>query len=47
MSKANKSKQNVTADIPKCPICGRRSTVRRIDESAHYCDHCRQAFAKS
>lgn len=46
MSKAKKAKQNVNPDMPKCPICGRRSTVRRIEESMHYCDHCKQAFAK-
>ena len=43
MSK-NKKTPKPSSDVPKCPICGRRSTVRHLEERTHYCDHCRQAF---
>lgn len=37
-------KTSPKSDLPKCPVCGRRSTVRQLHERMHYCDHCRQAF---
>ena len=30
-------------DMPKCPICGRRSTVRKSGED-FFCVHCREMF---
>jgi ribosomal protein L37AE/L43A len=44
MKKNAGKKQSTNSNLPKCPICGRKSTVRRLDERMHYCDHCRQAF---
>lgn len=44
MSKASKQKKPAATDMPKCPICGRRSTVRRVEGGMYYCDHCHQAF---
>ncbi|MHB0969778.1 MAG: hypothetical protein ACYC7A_15145 [Thermoanaerobaculia bacterium] len=41
---ASGKKSTAKSDMPKCPTCGRRSTVRRLQERMHYCDHCKQAF---
>lgn len=45
-SKVKKKTPPSDPNIPKCPVCGRRSTVRKIEERMHYCDHCQQAFTK-
>ncbi|HVT42968.1 MAG TPA: hypothetical protein VMT00_01120 [Thermoanaerobaculia bacterium] len=44
MPKHKKQKPPVNPNTPACPVCGRRSTVRRIGERMHYCDHCHEAF---
>jgi ribosomal protein L37AE/L43A len=44
MKKNAAKQQPANSNLPKCPVCGRKSTVRRLDERMHYCDHCRQAF---
>ena len=47
MSNGKKKAAQSNPNMPKCPMCGRRSTVRRLEERMHYCDHCKQAFTAS
>ena len=44
MSNDKKKAAPASANLPKCSVCGRKSTVRRLDERMFYCDHCKQAF---
>ena len=29
---------------PKCPFCGRRKSVRKVDHRVYYCHWCEQMF---
>ncbi len=29
---------------PRCPFCGRRNTVRKMEGQVCYCDHCQKMF---
>lgn len=37
-------KKDPGAGGPRCPFCGRRNTVRRIDEKLCFCSHCDKMF---
>ncbi|HVS04162.1 MAG TPA: transposase [Thermoanaerobaculia bacterium] len=43
MSK-RKPEQAPKAEAPRCPFCGRRITVRRIEDRLYHCDHCQKMF---
>lgn len=32
------------AEGPRCPICGRRNTVRKLEPRVYHCDHCQKMF---
>ncbi|MFQ5544124.1 MAG: hypothetical protein ACE5FY_07210 [Nitrospiria bacterium] len=42
--KKNKKKKEIDPNIPKCPFCGRRITVKHIDERLYNCTHCEKMF---
>jgi ribosomal protein L37AE/L43A len=45
MADKQKAKKNEAAgEGPRCPTCGRRKAVRKLDARAWYCDHCQQMF---
>lgn len=45
MSKVNPKKvPTQKPDSPRCPFCGRRITVRQIDDKVYHCDHCQKMF---
>ena len=31
-------------DMPKCPFCGRRKTVKNIEDDLYFCSHCQKMF---
>lgn len=31
-------------EAPKCPFCGRRVSVRRVDVGMYHCDRCQKMF---
>ena len=46
MAKGRKkgSSRPVDPNLPRCPFCGRRITVRKVEERLHHCEHCRKMF---
>jgi ribosomal protein L37AE/L43A len=32
------------ADKPKCPFCGRRNTVTKIEDRLYDCSYCQKTF---
>lgn len=39
-----KTNTQTAAGAVRCPFCGRRNTVRRIDEKLCFCSHCDKMF---
>ncbi len=33
-----------TKDTPKCPFCGRRNTVKKIEDKLFLCTFCQKMF---
>jgi ribosomal protein L37AE/L43A len=45
MAKKKKDQRQVAKpEGPRCPFCGRRNTVRRIEDRLYHCDHCQKMF---
>jgi len=46
MAKGGKKGPPRPADpnLPRCPFCGRRITVRKVEDRLHHCAHCRKMF---
>lgn len=45
MSKNQTKKEQATPNQgPRCTFCGRRSTVRKLEEGLLYCSHCEKMF---
>ena len=44
MSKKKKKQPNIPKDIPKCPFCGRRITVKKLEPGLYNCDYCDKMF---
>ena len=42
--KKKKKTKEVDKSIPKCPFCGRRITVKQVEERIFDCSHCRKMF---
>ncbi len=42
--KKNKKKKEVDPSIPKCSFCGRRNTVKHIDDRLYNCEYCEKMF---
>jgi ribosomal protein L37AE/L43A len=47
MGKGKKKKRGpkaVDPAVPKCTLCGRRITVRKIEDRLYHCSHCQKMF---
>ncbi|HSM50453.1 MAG TPA: transposase [Thermoanaerobaculia bacterium] len=44
IEKERRAKPSPAPSGPKCPFCGRRVSVRRIEEGLYHCDHCQKMF---
>ncbi len=46
MGKGKKKRPSKPVDksLPKCAFCGRRITVRKVEDRLYHCSHCQQMF---
>lgn len=42
----SKKKSAIDPNIPKCPFCGRRITVKPVDGNLFNCNYCEKMFEK-
>lgn len=42
--KKKKKKPPIDPNIPKCPFCGRRITVKKVEDNLFDCSHCEKMF---
>lgn len=44
LKRNEKMEKNPSIREIKCPFCGRKKTVREMDEDIFYCTYCEKAF---
>jgi len=44
LKRNEKMEKNPSVREIKCPFCGRKKTVREMDEDIFYCTYCEKAF---
>ncbi len=42
--KKKKASKAVDPSLPKCTFCGRRITIRKVEERLYHCSHCEKMF---
>jgi ribosomal protein L37AE/L43A len=40
----SEEKESTPIEDVKCPWCGRKKTVRQLDERTYHCDYCQRMF---